>query len=172
MCMSIKTLDYVIFSHQANLSKTTKHWDGFVSHCKLSRIPCSSLARTQFLFCSQTLSDKLVSLELSQAFRLNLGLELMTVEYCYLLSTKHEYRLITEYILKSEQAAKANITLIMACCIVKAKVSKQSIPGCWVKPFATTWALNHSIDPSALCSILYTHLESTTVCPGGNFTIV
>ena len=33
MYMSIKTLDYVIFSHQANLSKTTKHWDGFVSHC-------------------------------------------------------------------------------------------------------------------------------------------
>ena len=35
MYMSIKTLDYVIFSHQANLSKTTKHWDGFVSHCRL-----------------------------------------------------------------------------------------------------------------------------------------
>ena len=35
MYMSIKTLDYVIFSHQANLSKTTKHWDGFVSHCNL-----------------------------------------------------------------------------------------------------------------------------------------
>ena len=34
MYMSIRTLDYVIFSHQANLSKTTKHWDGFVSHCK------------------------------------------------------------------------------------------------------------------------------------------
>ena len=33
MYMSIKTLDYDIFSHQANLSKTTKHWDGFVSHC-------------------------------------------------------------------------------------------------------------------------------------------
>ena len=33
MYMSIKTLNYVIFSHQANLSKTTKHWDGFVSHC-------------------------------------------------------------------------------------------------------------------------------------------
>ena len=33
MYMSIKTLDYVIFSHQANLSKTTKHWDSFVSHC-------------------------------------------------------------------------------------------------------------------------------------------
>ena len=33
MYMSIRTLDYVIFSHQANLSKTTKHWDGFVSHC-------------------------------------------------------------------------------------------------------------------------------------------
>ena len=33
MYMSNKTLDYVIFSHQANLSKTTKHWDGFVSHC-------------------------------------------------------------------------------------------------------------------------------------------
>ena len=33
MYMSIKTLDYVIFLHQANLSKTTKHWDGFVSHC-------------------------------------------------------------------------------------------------------------------------------------------
>ena len=35
MYMSIRTLDYVIFSHQANLSKTTKHWDGFVSHCTL-----------------------------------------------------------------------------------------------------------------------------------------
>ena len=34
MYMSIRTLDYVIFSHQANLSKTTKHWDGFVSHCR------------------------------------------------------------------------------------------------------------------------------------------
>ena len=33
MYMSIRTLDYVIFSHQANLFKTTKHWDGFVSHC-------------------------------------------------------------------------------------------------------------------------------------------
>ena len=33
MYMSIRTLDYVIFSHQANLSKTTKHWDSFVSHC-------------------------------------------------------------------------------------------------------------------------------------------
>ena len=33
MYMIIKTLDYVISSHQANLSKTTKHWDGFVSHC-------------------------------------------------------------------------------------------------------------------------------------------
>ena len=33
MYMSIRTLDYVIFSHQVNLSKTTKHWDGFVSHC-------------------------------------------------------------------------------------------------------------------------------------------
>ena len=35
MYMSIRTLDYVIFSHQANLSKTTKHWDGFVSHCTI-----------------------------------------------------------------------------------------------------------------------------------------
>ena len=34
MYMSIRTLDYVILLHQANLSKTTKHWDGFVSHCK------------------------------------------------------------------------------------------------------------------------------------------
>ena len=33
MYMSIRTLDYVILLHQANLSKTTKHWDGFVSHC-------------------------------------------------------------------------------------------------------------------------------------------
>ena len=33
MYMSIRTLYYVIFLHQANLSKTTKHWDGFVSHC-------------------------------------------------------------------------------------------------------------------------------------------
>ena len=33
--MSIRTLDYVTFLHQANLSKTTKHWDGFVSHCIL-----------------------------------------------------------------------------------------------------------------------------------------
>ena len=36
MYMSIRTLDYVIFLHQANLSKTTKHWDGFVSHCMTS----------------------------------------------------------------------------------------------------------------------------------------
>ena len=44
MYMSIKTLDYVIFSHQANLSKTTKHWDGFVSHCIfiLTTIHCTS----------------------------------------------------------------------------------------------------------------------------------
>ena len=52
-------------------------------------------------FHSRTLPDKLVSLELSQALRLNLELELMTVEYSYLLSTKREYRLIAEYILKS-----------------------------------------------------------------------
>ena len=38
MYMSIRTLDYVIFLHQANLSKTTKHWDGFVSHCRLPYI--------------------------------------------------------------------------------------------------------------------------------------
>ena len=31
--ISFRTLDYVIISHQALLSKTTKHWDGFVSHC-------------------------------------------------------------------------------------------------------------------------------------------
>ena len=36
MYMSIRTLNYVIFSHQANLSKTTKHWDGFVSHCMVT----------------------------------------------------------------------------------------------------------------------------------------
>ena len=30
---SIKTQDYVISPHQVHLSKTTKHWDGFVSHC-------------------------------------------------------------------------------------------------------------------------------------------
>ena len=28
-----KTLAYVITPHQAHLSKTTKHWDSFVSHC-------------------------------------------------------------------------------------------------------------------------------------------
>ena len=31
--VSFRTLDYVIISHQALLSKTTKHWDSFVSHC-------------------------------------------------------------------------------------------------------------------------------------------
>ena len=45
MYMSIKTLDYVIFSHQANLSKTTKHWDGFVSHCSM----CCDLLVTNLL---------------------------------------------------------------------------------------------------------------------------
>ena len=33
--VSFKTLDYVIISHQALLFKTTKHWDGFVSHCNI-----------------------------------------------------------------------------------------------------------------------------------------
>ena len=32
--LSIKTLDYVISPHHVYLSKTTKHWDSFVSHCK------------------------------------------------------------------------------------------------------------------------------------------
>ena len=32
--ISIKTQDYVISPYQVHLSKTTKHWDGFVSHCK------------------------------------------------------------------------------------------------------------------------------------------
>ena len=31
--ISIKTQDYVISPYQVHLSKTTKHWDGFVSHC-------------------------------------------------------------------------------------------------------------------------------------------
>jgi hypothetical protein len=34
--MSTKTIDYVITPHQVHLSKTTKHWDGFVSHCNYS----------------------------------------------------------------------------------------------------------------------------------------
>ena len=32
-CISIKTQDYVISPYRVHLSKTTKHWDGFVSHC-------------------------------------------------------------------------------------------------------------------------------------------
>ena len=32
--ISIKAQDYVINPHQVHLSKTTKHWDGFVSHCR------------------------------------------------------------------------------------------------------------------------------------------
>ena len=43
MYMSIRTLDYVIFSHQANLSKTTKHWDSFVSHCITNSLHCHPL---------------------------------------------------------------------------------------------------------------------------------
>ena len=31
--ISIKIKDYVISPYQVRLSKTTKHWDGFVSHC-------------------------------------------------------------------------------------------------------------------------------------------
>ena len=58
MYMSIRTLDYVIFSHQANLSKTTKQWDGFVSHCT-SRMPRQHTAPgvlafsfvSRFFFC-------------------------------------------------------------------------------------------------------------------------
>ena len=36
--ISFRILDYVITSHQALLSKTTKDWDGFVSHCKQNKI--------------------------------------------------------------------------------------------------------------------------------------
>ena len=38
MYISIKTLDYVLSPHHVYLSKTTKHWDGFVSHCTASGI--------------------------------------------------------------------------------------------------------------------------------------
>ena len=30
---SFRTIAYVITPHQVHLSQTTKHWDGFVSHC-------------------------------------------------------------------------------------------------------------------------------------------
>ena len=33
---SFKTIAYVITPHQVHLSQTTKHWDGFVSHCIVS----------------------------------------------------------------------------------------------------------------------------------------
>ena len=37
--MRTKTLDYVITLHQVHLSKTTKHWDSFVSHCSYASLP-------------------------------------------------------------------------------------------------------------------------------------
>ena len=39
--ISFRTLDYVITSHQALLSKTTKHWDDFVSHCTYIMLHCA-----------------------------------------------------------------------------------------------------------------------------------
>ena len=42
--VSFRILDYVIISHQALLSKTTKHWDGFVSHCNLVYSPALASA--------------------------------------------------------------------------------------------------------------------------------
>ena len=41
--ISFRTLDYVITSHQALLSKTTKHWDSFVSHCTYTKKPWPGL---------------------------------------------------------------------------------------------------------------------------------
>ena len=40
--INFRTLTYVITPHQVHLSKTTKHWDGFVSHCKSIIFTCKS----------------------------------------------------------------------------------------------------------------------------------
>ena len=66
MYMSIRTLDYVIFLHQANLSKTTKHWDGFVSHCInifLSLSHASSVPMALHYSESPKSSNRLLNLE-------------------------------------------------------------------------------------------------------------
>ena len=45
--ISIKAQYYVINPHQVHLSKTTKHWDGFVSHCILHEKRTTYIANLQ-----------------------------------------------------------------------------------------------------------------------------
>ncbi|GJV99969.1 putative reverse transcriptase domain-containing protein [Tanacetum coccineum] len=57
--------------------------------------------------------------------------------------------------------------LIVTILATGAKVSLKSMPSFWLKPFATSLALNLSILPFALNLILNTHLEPMGVLPGG-----
>ena len=52
--VSFRTIDYVIISHQALLSKTTKHWDSFVSHCMYANI-LQYLEHSKYLVSSKKL---------------------------------------------------------------------------------------------------------------------
>ena len=58
--MTAKTIDYVITLHQDHLSKTTKHWDSFVSHCIMKCFHCTGLPINNGNFIAPRLAmDKL-----------------------------------------------------------------------------------------------------------------
>ena len=43
LCDFVILLAYVITSHHANLSKMSKHWGSFLTHCRYSLLPALSL---------------------------------------------------------------------------------------------------------------------------------
>ena len=60
--------------------------------------------------------------------------------------------------------------LIDVILVTGENVSKKSRSAFYLKPFATSLALNLSIDPSSFKFFLRTHLQPTVLQPGGRST--
>jgi len=62
-------------------------------------------------------------------------------------------------------AVMASKSLTVVILATGEKVSLKLMPYCCVNPLATSLALNHSIEPSALCLVLYTYLHPIVCFP-------